>query len=539
MPALCTAVAAPARVECAVAVPDAGELVFGVEPSVPPERLAVVVQEDPADGPPETAVAAARAGEDWRVPLAAFAGGVVRVRIADRGGGALTLQRPRVVGNARRLPPLLDARARPPARPINVVLYVVDALRADRLSTYGYPYPTSPNLDRLAARGRLFMSAYSAGPNTTASVPSLLGSRYPWEHGGHLAADRDARPTLAELFRRAGYRTGGFQANFLLPAILGFGRGFDRYDVVFEKTASGPRKVDAGTLHAHVLDWLQQGHGEPFFIYVQSLDVHNPYDPPAEFRGRVRPVDAEPSAVEKTLADPAASEALRRIVAALKPELYDDCIAYADQEIGNLLAALDRLGVRDRTAVVITADHGESLGEGGRFLHGHSLLEELVRVPLILVLPWDPEPRTIVEPVSLLDVAPTLLDLAGLAVPDTFRGHSMLRERTDPPEHPIVGARLEAAPGPNAHASDWYLRDGPWKLRIDRQNGPHLFDIPADHAESRDVATERPVRAAYLEARLRGLAASTGGSAPPSAPELGDAERRERDRALRALGYVE
>ena len=250
-------------------------------------------------------------------------------------------------------------------------------------------------------------------------------------------------------------------------------------------------------------------------------------------------MDAGPGAVEKTLADPAASETLRRMIAELKPELYDDCIAYADQEIGNLLAALERLGVRDRTAVVITADHGESLGEGGRFLHGHSLLEELVRVPLIVVLPWDPRPRRIAEPVSLLDVAPTLLDLAGLAVPDTLRGRSMFRERNDPEDHPIAGARLEAAPGPHAHASDWFLRDGPWKLRIDRSGGTHLFHIPSDRTESRDVAAERPVRAAYLEALLRGITASPVGRPAANAPDLGDAERGERDRALRALGYVE
>jgi arylsulfatase A-like enzyme len=234
----------------------------------------------------------------------------------------------------------------------------------------------------------------------------------------------------------------------------------------------------------------------------------------------------------------AAAAGLRQLIAELKPELYDDCIAYADHEIGNLLAALARLGLRERTAVVITADHGESLGEGGRFLHGHSLLEELVRVPLIVVLPWDEEPRRIAAPVSLLDVAPTLLDLAGLPVPPGLRGRSLFRERTESEEAAVVGVRLEAASG-GQRVTDWFLRDGAWKLRVDRDSHARLFDLLSDGTEARDVAEQRPVEVGYLTARLRELGAPLEGRTAASAPQLEPAERQERERALRALGYFE
>jgi hypothetical protein len=271
-------------------------LVFGLEPPIPPEQFQVIVDQDAEEGPRETVLEAVRTDEEWHVSLRRFAGSVVRVRLVHRRGEALALRNPRVLGAVHRLPALLDSHARPPKHPINTILYVVDALRADRLSAYGYPYPTSPNLDRLASRGSLFLSAYATGPSTTASVPSLLSSRYPWELGGHLQGGADAPPTLAELFRAGGYRTGAFQANFSLPAIL-FGRGFDRYDVLLEKTPAGPRKVNAATLHARVLEWVQGLGGQPFFLYVQSLDVHNPYDPPPDFRGRIgRPPHPSPLA---------------------------------------------------------------------------------------------------------------------------------------------------------------------------------------------------------------------------------------------------
>ena len=180
-------ISAPAgRITCHLAVPAEGELVFGLEPPTPPEQFQVIVDQDAEEGPRETVLEAVRTDEEWHVSLRRFAGSVVRVRLVHRRGEALALRHPRVLGAVHRLPALLDSHARSPKHPINVVLYVVDALRADRLSAYGYPYPTSPNLDRLASRGSLFLSAYATGPSTISSVPSLLSSRYPWELGGHL-----------------------------------------------------------------------------------------------------------------------------------------------------------------------------------------------------------------------------------------------------------------------------------------------------------------------------------------------------------------
>jgi arylsulfatase len=531
-------------IDCYLRLPARAEVVFRLVPAAA-DGVRVSVKADDAD---EAAVSLARHGDEWRGALAGAAGQPVRLRLESRSGQPLTWIAPRVVGTLEPAAPLLGPPMRPPAEPINVILYVVDALRADRLSVYGYERATSPSLEAVARHGVVFLNAYAAGPNTMGSIPSLLTSRHPWQLGGHLrpSADVPTRP-VAEVFRAAGYQTGAFQANFLLIGPLGFERGFDTYEVLREVTPTGPRRVNAEALHARVLEWIRAHRERPFFLYVQSLDVHDPYDPPPPFRGRFsqgQPVapPENPASVRggDTRLVPAAEEAIRSLVEKLHPERYDDSVAYADHEIGNLLAALGEIGVRERTAIVVTADHGESLGAGGRYLHGHSLREELIHVPLVLGLPWMREGVRIGDVVSLLDVAPTMLDLAGLAVPPDYLGRSLFQAPSPTEPAAAMGARLTGLGGADAKPVEWYVREGPWKLKTDGER-LQLFHLPGDRDEAEDLSARRPAQTGYLAGHLRRARSQASGSgrAQQLATELNEAQQKEVERSLRALGYIE
>lgn len=535
----------PGTIDCYLRLPPKAEVVFRLDPAVPPEATHVSVKGDDAD---ERAVPLARRGDEWRGALEGPAGQPVHIRFENRADRPLRWIAPRVVGTLEPAAPVLGAAMRPSTEPINVILYVVDALRADRLSLYGYERPTSPSLETVARHGVVFLNAYAPGPNTMGSIPSLLTSLYPWQLGGHLrpSADVPTRP-LAEVFRAAGYETGAFQANFLLIGPLGFDRGFETYEVLREVTPTGPRRVNAEALHVRVLEWIRAHRERPFFLYVQSLDVHDPYDPPPPFRGRFS--DGEAVAAPENPASirggdarlvPAAEEGIRALVEGLHPERYDDSVAYADHEIGNLLTALGALGIRERTAIVVTADHGESLGAGGRYLHGHSLREELIHVPLVLGLPWMRDGVRIGDVVSLMDVAPTVLELAGLAVPPDYLGRSLFEASNPTEPAAAMGARLTGLGGADAKPVEWYVREGPWKLKTDGER-LQLFHLPGDRDEAEDMSARRPAQTAYLAGLLRRARSQASGSgrAQQLATELNEAEQKEVERSLRALGYIE
>jgi arylsulfatase A-like enzyme len=477
-------------------------------------------------------------------PLQRFDGAVVRLRIENVGEGPALLERPVLHGTGTMVAPELPAAPGPVSPPRNVLVYVVDALRVDRLSAYGYARPTSPRLETFAESGTRFTNAYSAGPHTGTSIPSLFTSVAPSEVSDRLRPSPAAIPhTLAERFRDGGYDTAAFTANFLLVRSQGYARGFETYVVLADSAGGLPVRVPASELHRRALEWLRRPRDRPFFLYIQSLDVHDPYAPPPPFRGRFGGSDdAPPPELGYTPPDwgPQVSEFFRKSVRALEPQYYDDAVAYADHEIGGLLDSLDALGLREHTVIVVTADHGESLGDGGRYLHGLSVTEELVNVPLLVSIPGVPGAREVEAVVSLMDLAPTLSALAGLSIPEQFRGRDLLRPswRHSPPV--AVGERT----GPQGF-QEWFVRQERWKV-IATRSGARLFDIREDPGESTDRSAERPVLTEYLTSVLWGLAPGfrdgkqAGRRADGADLEgLDDAERREVEDALRALGYVE
>ncbi|MFN2383448.1 MAG: sulfatase [Gemmatimonadota bacterium] len=312
----------------------------------------------------------------------------------------------------------------PPAGAPNVLLIVLDTVRAANLSLYGYARETTPGLDRLARRGVVFEQAYATAPWTLPSHASLFTGRMPHDLSVEVNQGLDGtHPTLAERFRAAGYASGGFVANrFYAGVHTGLARGFEHYDAahlspgeVMLSAALGrlahrsvtlrSRWRDAGRKYApavtaEFLAWRDGVADRPWFAFLNYYDAHVDYHSAPPF--------------DHAFPDPPPPGPQRR---ALRIELdaYDRAIAYLDGELGRLLAALDRRGDLSDTIVVITSDHGEAFGEHGLQGHGNDLYRPVLHVPLLIVhQPRVSAGRRIGEPVSLRDVPATILDLAGL-----------------------------------------------------------------------------------------------------------------------------
>jgi arylsulfatase A-like enzyme len=478
------------------------------------------------------------AGGGWEVSLGRFDGQPVRLRFKNRSRErSLAWRNPRIAGVDRQDAPVLPRAATPGGVRPNVILYVVDTLRADRLSVYGYQRPTTPELIKLADRGVLFTNAYSAGAHTSPSITALFASRLPSELSGRLMPSGPARRTLAELFEEAGYDTAGFQANYGLIAALGFARGFDEYHVLKEATPTGLRYLHAEEVHEQVLPWVRAHRDRPFFLYVQTMDVHFPYEPPPPFRGLFEkpPPYVAPEELQrlKDSISPEMGKALQ-FLGSVSPDKYDSAVAYTDHELGKFVDALDRLGLGDRTVVVITADHGEPLLQRGEFMHGKSLYEELVRVPLLVLMPGAAPARRD-EIVSLIDLAPTLADVAHIPVPAQFLGKSLVQPREDPP-----AALGELTKYFTNTPVAWYVREGEWKL-IAEPKRTLLFHLPSDPGEAHDIGRERPVVRGYLKSAMTSRFPTRAEQSATVNLDAGlsDESRKELRDALKALGYID
>ncbi len=434
------------------------------------------------------------------------------------------------------------ARAAAPARAgaPNVLLITVDTLRPDRLGCYGYARPTSPNLDALAARGVRFESAYSSAPWTLPSYGSLFTGRLPGEHRAGIVTEREAlygtdtdstsnatevlRPdlaTLAEAFAGGGWSTAMFQNNPYLSRAAGLERGFQRYVSYGSNARNG---VDLA------LAWIEDRKG-PWMLVLHLMDPHFPYAPPAPFDQRFAGRDV--GTLENWPPDLAALRKERPSdeVARLSSDLYDGEIAFTDAEIGRLLGMLETKGIGKDTIVVLHSDHGEEFWEHGGCDHGHAQHEELLRVPLVVAWPGRvPEGRVVEPRVRALDLYATLLDLAGLPVPEDVESRSLkpLFDAGGDPRQVIAEA---------VHAGRREMKAilrGPLKLVARGADENRLYSLDDDPAERIDLA---PARAQEVETLRRFLSTHHARSkeAAKHARELElDAEARAR---MGAIGY--
>jgi arylsulfatase A-like enzyme len=408
--------------------------------------------------------------------------------------------------------------------PRRIILVSLDTVRPDHLGVYGYDRPTSPALDRFAASGVVFEDTVAQASATLASHASILTSRIPKHHGAAFAEHHALGvgvPTLAQVLREAGYRTVAFTGGGQLDRRFGLDRGFEAYR---ETRFNQNFRETAGL----AIQWLRDHREERAFLFLHTYEPHHPYVA-RDLPGLEGDGDSSlPPIISPELLKAINSGSrkidegdLRHIVNA-----YDNDLRSTDDGFARLHRFLRRQGFLDDALIVVTSDHGEEFGEHGAVgWHGHTLNEELLRVPLIVKLPGNVHAgRRVASSVRSLDIAPTILDVAGLPVPDSFQGVSLrplMASDAAPADRPAL-SQLDAIP------SRLSYRLRPWKL-----DGGRLFDLDADPLETRDLASVEPDRLRELEQATEEWL----GLLPPPAAESVELKDSTLEQ-LRALGYL-
>jgi len=415
-------------------------------------------------------------------------------------------------------PDVSEAKWRGGIRPgdLNVILITIDTLRSDRVSSYGSDLVHTPNIDGFASEGVLFSNAASTVPFTLPAHSSILTGLYPPGHGvrENVGYTLDPSiPTLAEVLSGGGWNTAGFVSAFVLDRRWGIGRGFDHYFDDFDlaefdtpNLSSVQRSGDVTIGEA--VRWLDgRPRDAPFFLWLHLYDPHDPYTPPEPFKSMYpnRPYDGE--------------------------------VAYTDSLIGDFRQALEERGLLASSLVILTADHGEGLGDHGEASHGFFVYDSTIHVSLIMRRPSGAGGGQVVDTaVSHVDLFPTILDAVGLAAPKAVHGQSLLPM--------IAGENVELDRGVYSESLYPLLHYGWAPLRAIRTDDrklisaprPEVFDIVADPREERDLSLEQPGVTGELEKRLSDLRAKIEGDAPSAgaAPDI-DPETLAQ---LQALGYA-
>jgi arylsulfatase A-like enzyme/Tfp pilus assembly protein PilF len=394
----------------------------------------------------------------------------------------------------------------------SIILISIDTLRADRLGCYGYRRTPTPHLDAITQGGTLFTAIDSQVPLTFPSHVSLFTSTYPFFNGieDNAEALRPNAVTLATLLKSRGYHTGAFVGGFALDRRFGLNQGFDEYDSTFDPHREGdsdPGDVKrlGGEVVASAVQWLQGNSSRPFFLFLHLYDLHTPYNLPANYRTRYGAG-------------------------------YDAELHYVDEQVGVFWDALRQRHLLDDTLVVFLSDHGESLGEHREQTHGYFIYQSTVWVPLIIH--WPAGSGSFAaragEPASLMDVAPTILQFAGIPLPREFQGRSLLEMlRPGPPEtaRDIYSESLYA----HHHfgcASLQSLRTGRYKYI--QAPKPELYDLAVDPGETRNFYEQKRSLALAFQERLLALRARYRSEHPLGGRAL-DPEAVAR---LSSLGYV-
>jgi arylsulfatase A-like enzyme len=423
---------------------------------------------------------------------------------------------------------------REPPRPRNVILILVDTLRADRLSAWGYARPTSPNLDAFARESVTFRNARSQSACTFPSANSIFTSRWP---AAFLGQPEQAMgipagvPSLAEILRSRGFHTVAVSASAVVrksPSRFNPKGGFDRGFDVFQEDCVWQH---ADCVNRQAAPHLRRGE-KPLFLYLHYIDPHGPYRPPDSWRHRFATGAPEKEWVRKGDPNPIGDWLYKgEPNPGLTPgdlqylkDLYDEEIAYFDSQLAALLGSLRAAGLLDDSLVILTADHGEEFLEHGDVKHCRNLFDTSAHVPMLVRIPGAGG-KTVSRPVQNLDLVPTILDYLGIgAKGDRFDGRSLRSliegKTTDELQYGLMGELRSVS-------------DGRFKLIQDLGGKPPaLFDLQADPGETRNVlAAERRTYARLHDALTAWLAQHEGKGAADAA--------REAQRKLRSLGYIE
>lgn len=424
----------------------------------------------------------------------------------------------------------------------NIVLITLDAFRADSLAAYGGPQDVAPNLNALADRGVVFENAYTVMGTTWPAHASMLTGLYPRMHGvrrnGHVLPD--AFVSVAEVLRDAGYRTGSFVSYPQMHFVGNLGQGFealsDRHRGDFEGHSRDGAETTA--MATQWLEGLDENDGtQPFFLWFHLFDAHGPYRINDWSRERLKDYDGvlKDGATmdlllgdkEKMLATPADARALKT--------LYEGEVHKTDRHVGELLQVIESLGAMDDTVFIITADHGQAVGEQGRTGHGPVLWESVLRIPLIIVDGRKPSTGNVATIVGAVDMGQTVLDYAGLSTDTAMQGRS-LRPAVDGEELPAAPYYAEVSL--REEAGDWYdpdriaIYDSGFKM-IYGPDTRQLFDLQggADQLKPLRLGDNRTV-ADYLAGLAQDYLARETQS---QEAELSDEDLE----TLRSLGYIQ
>jgi arylsulfatase A-like enzyme len=438
---------------------------------------------------------------------------------------------------------LLLGASRPPAPrpPQRILLITIDTLRADALSCYRAQTPRTPAIDALAGDSVVFRRAWSPAPWTLPALASAMTGVSPQVHLATGLGDRvpDRLTTIAEALRRAGYRTAALVSSPLLGREVNLAQGFREYTAF--PGATGKKPADPDQLAGVASRWLRSQGKDPFFLWVHFYDPHIPYDPPAPYlRGMEPPPGVGPHlTAEEHLAirlhqrtpSPAEREWIR--------QLYGAEVRWVDAAVGSLIADLKKSGLYEDTLVILLSDHGEELWEHGSVGHGHTLFEELLRVPLLVKLPGETRRGPLDTPVSTASLAATILDLAGRPLPTGYPAARsltpLLRGEIVSPE-PLLSTGLQRIEEREA------VVFGNFKLiRWLNSARQELYDLGRDPGEMTDLSTsslEKTAEGGKLLDRFeaegergrKGLGITRPERVPP------DPETLKR---LRALGYLQ
>ncbi len=446
---------------------------------------------------------------------------------------------------------LRHAARRAPA----VVLISIDTLRADHLGCYGYPRDTTPHIDSLAAHATRFETVIVPMTHTLPSHVSMLTGLNPKTHGVRMNGMRLRSDviTVAEVLKNRGYATAAVVGSVTLEHEKGLDRGFDLYD----DTMTSERERPARDVRAAAGRWLERQSGGGFFLFVHFWDPHDPYQPPAPYETMFttppgplgdlyRPLHTDHIRLHERY--PGFAEAQLPALIARETDLYDGEVRYVDDELGRLIAQLQRRGLWERALVIITGDHGESLGERGWW--GHELFyEEQARVPMLVKLPAEPASpanpaaRVVVPTVRSIDIAPTIAEWAGaralpaegaslgefLASSGSGSSRTAYMERRDYPS----SMRAES-PEQWGRGREFAIRTDDWKLVYKQHERGELYDLKADPHELTNRIASDVGTAQELQTRL----GEWIGKLPREEREAIEGMDARTIEQLRALGYI-
>jgi arylsulfatase A-like enzyme/Tfp pilus assembly protein PilF len=365
----------------------------------------------------------------------------------------------------------------------NVVVVTIDTLRADHLGCYGYQQIRTPNIDALAAEGARFERAYTVVPVTLPSHTVMFTGTYPMLSGMHDFSGNNLsqrQPTLASVLKQSGYATGAVIGAAVLDSRFGLNQGFDFYYDHFDFSRLEEANLDEmerpGNVVADLaLDWLGKNSQKKFFLWMHLYDPHFPYRPPKPYNHEY----------------------------ATQP--YDGEIAFADEQFGRLVRLLKEKGLYQHTVIVLSGDHGESLGEHGEKTHGFFIYNATMHVPLIIRLPGKPAALRVADPVSLIDLMPTILAAVGLEIPAQVQGRSLLPNLHGKPhegDRPLYGETFL----PRVHFNWSELRSAEnAKFHFIEAPQPELYDLTKDPGEVHNLISEKKAVASEMRVQLAGL----------------------------------